>query len=104
LSNSFDEDGKCFARDGLLETSIPSLFDAHGSADGLMETFISKEFIIHNIVIFVMMMFHTPHASSELRSLDYNIMKIETMNFLPIKFDGDILFEFPLNLQANGAF
>jgi hypothetical protein len=49
-------------------------------------------------------MSHTPHASNEVRSLDYNIKIIETMNFLLVKFDGDILFEFPRNPQANGAF
>jgi hypothetical protein len=45
-------------------------FDAHCLADGVMETFISKEFIIHNIVIFVITIFYTPHASNELRFLD----------------------------------
>ncbi len=104
LSNSFDEDGKCFVRDGLFETLIPFLSDAHCSVDGLMETFISKEFIIHNIIVYVIMMFHTPHAFNELRSLDYNIMRIEMMNFLLVRFDVDILFEFPLNPQTNGAF
>lgn len=102
MSNSFDEDGKCFARDGLFETSIPFPFDAYCSTDGPMETFILREFVIHNIVIFMIMMSHTPHAFNELRSLDYNIMIIEMMNFLPVRFDGDILFELPLNPQANG--
>ncbi len=70
MNNSFDEDGKCVVRDGLFETLILFPFDAHCLADGVMETFISKEFIIHNIVIFVITIFYTPHASNELRFLD----------------------------------
>ncbi len=38
-------------------------------------------------------MFQIPHASIELRSLNYDNTKIENFLCLPMKFDGDILFE-----------
>jgi hypothetical protein len=37
----------------------------------------------------------TPHASFELKSLDYGAITIEIVNYLPTKFNGDILFELP---------
>jgi hypothetical protein len=40
-------------------------------------------------------MFQAPHAFNELRSLDYSTMKIEVLNFLPIKFNSDVLFVLP---------
>jgi hypothetical protein len=40
--------------------------------------------------------FLTPHASSKLKSLDYSAITIEFVYCLPTKFNGDILFEFPL--------
>jgi hypothetical protein len=36
------------------------------------------------------------HTSNKLKSLDYVTMRIEAINFLPMKFDGDVLFELPL--------
>jgi hypothetical protein len=37
----------------------------------------------------------TPQGCSELKSLDYSAIIIEFVNYLPIKFNGDILFELP---------
>jgi hypothetical protein len=35
----------------------------------------------------------TPHTCSKLKSFDYGAIKIEFVNCLPTKFNGDILFE-----------
>jgi hypothetical protein len=37
----------------------------------------------------------TLHICLELKSLDYEVIWIELVNYLPTKFNGDILFEFP---------
>jgi hypothetical protein len=36
-----------------------------------------------------------PRISFELKSLNYDVIKIEFVNCLPTKFNGDILFELP---------
>jgi hypothetical protein len=35
------------------------------------------------------------HICFELKSLNYEVITIELVNYLPIKFNGDILFELP---------
>jgi hypothetical protein len=37
----------------------------------------------------------TSQVFSKLKSLNYNAITIEFVNYLPTKFDGDILFEIP---------
>jgi hypothetical protein len=37
----------------------------------------------------------TLQVSSKLKSLNYNAVTIEFVNYLPTKFNGDILFEIP---------
>jgi hypothetical protein len=37
----------------------------------------------------------TSHTSFKLKSLDYCAITIEFVNYLPTKFNGDILFELP---------
>jgi len=44
------------------------------------------------------------HATNEVKSLDYNKMRIEVVNFFLVRFDVDILFDFTPSTQANGAF
>ncbi len=44
----------------------------------------------------------TPHASSKLKSFNYNAITIEFMNCLPTKFNGDILFELPAMCHPLG--
>jgi hypothetical protein len=44
----------------------------------------------------------TPHASFELKSLDYGRITIEFMNCFPTKFNGDILFELSLVRHSLG--
>jgi hypothetical protein len=46
----------------------------------------------------------TPHVCSELKSLEYSAITIEFVNYLPTKFNGDILFEFPLIRHPLGHF
>jgi hypothetical protein len=48
-----------------------------------------------NIVDLLKTMSLTPHACSELKSFDYWAITIEFVNYLPTKFNGDILFELP---------
>jgi hypothetical protein len=38
-------------------------------------------------------MFVTPHSSNELRSLDYNKIKIQNVSFFPITFNDDVIFK-----------
>jgi hypothetical protein len=38
-------------------------------------------------------MFVAPHSSNELRSVDYNKIKVQYVSSLPITFDNDIIFE-----------
>jgi hypothetical protein len=49
-------------------------------------------------------MFLTPHARFELKSLEYGAITIELVNYLPTKFDGDILFELHLVSHLLGHF
>jgi hypothetical protein len=46
----------------------------------------------------------TLHACFKLKSLDYGAITIEFVNCLPIKFNGDILFELPLIRRPLGQF
>jgi len=46
----------------------------------------------------------TPHASFELKSLDYGPIIIEFMNCFPTKFNGDILFELSFVRHLLGHF
>jgi hypothetical protein len=44
----------------------------------------------------------TPHVCFELKSFDYSVVTIEFLKFLPIKFNGDILFELLLVCHPLG--
>jgi hypothetical protein len=46
----------------------------------------------------------TLHACFELKSLDYSAITIEFVNYLPTKFNGDILFELFHVRQPLGHF
>ncbi len=46
----------------------------------------------------------TPQACSELKSLEYGAIIIEFVNCLPIKFNGDVLFELPPICHPLGHF
>jgi hypothetical protein len=46
----------------------------------------------------------TPHASFELKSLDYGPITIEFTNCFPIEFNGDILFELSLVHHSLGHY
>jgi hypothetical protein len=46
----------------------------------------------------------TPHVCFELKSLEYCAITIEFVNYFPTKFNGDILFEFPLIRHPLGHF
>jgi hypothetical protein len=78
--------------------------NAHYSINALLKTSTSYEPTVHNIVISLKAMFHIPHVSNELKSLDYNTGKIENMHFLPMSFDGDVVFEFFLVRRPMGIF
>jgi hypothetical protein len=49
----------------------------------------------HNVVDLLKAMSLTLHTRYESKSLNYNAIIIEFVNYLPIKFNGDILFELP---------
>jgi hypothetical protein len=51
--------------------------------------------VVHNVVDLLKAMFQIWHTYIELRSLYYVTMKIKVINFLLVKFDGDMLFELP---------
>ncbi len=57
-----------------------------------------------SVVNFMKAMSMTPHASFELKSLDYGAITIEIVNYLPTKFNGDILFELPHMRHSLGHF
>jgi len=46
----------------------------------------------------------TPHTCFELKSFNYKAITIEFVNCLPIKINGDILFELPLVCHLLGHF
>jgi hypothetical protein len=48
-----------------------------------------------SVVDLLKVMYLTLHTYFELKSLDYGAITIEFMNCLPIKFNGDILYELP---------
>jgi hypothetical protein len=51
--------------------------------------------VVCSVVDLLKEMSQIQHIYNELKSLDYAIMRNETINFLPMKFDSDVLFEFP---------
>ncbi len=51
--------------------------------------------VCHNVVDLLKVMSLTLHNYSKLKYLNYNVIIIEFVNCLPIKFNGDILFELP---------
>jgi hypothetical protein len=40
------------------------------------------------------------HASNKLQNLDYNNIPFQKVQFLPIAFDGDVIFELPPMLST----
>ncbi len=86
--------GIFIVKTSLFEMFNPFPSNAHYSINASLKTSTSYKPIVHNIVISLKVMFHIPHAFNELMSLKYNTRKIENMHFLPMSFDGDILFEF----------
>lgn len=77
-------------------------------SQGPSETFVLVLPILTNVVCSVVdllkAMSQIQHISNKLKFLDYATLKIEIVNFIPMKLDGDMLFELPLYLQANGSF
>jgi hypothetical protein len=59
--------------------------------------------IMCNVVDLLKAMSQIRHTSNELRSLDYVTMKIEAINFLPMKFDDDVMFELPPLYKPMGV-
>jgi len=57
-----------------------------------------------NIIESLKAMSLTPHASFELKSLDYGPITIEFMNYFPTKFNRDILFELSFVRHLSGHF
>ncbi len=57
-----------------------------------------------NVVDSLKAMSLTLHACFELKSLDYGAIIIEFVNYFPIKFNGEILFELPLFHHPLGQF
>jgi hypothetical protein len=49
-------------------------------------------------------MFLTSHTCFELKPLDYMAITIKFVNYLPSKFNGDMLFELPLVCHPLGHF
>jgi hypothetical protein len=50
---------------------------------------------MRSVVDLLKAMLQIRHTFNELRSLDYVTMKIEAVNFLPMKFNNDVMFELP---------
>jgi hypothetical protein len=50
---------------------------------------------MRSVVDLLKAMLQIRHTFNELRSLDYVTMKIEAINFLPMKFNNDVMFELP---------
>jgi hypothetical protein len=59
--------------------------------------------VVRSVVDLLKEMSQIQHIYNELRSLDYATMRIETINFLPMKFNNDVLFEFPLVCKPMGV-
>jgi len=59
--------------------------------------------VVRNVVDSLKAMSQIRHTFNELKSLDYAIMRIEAIDFLPMKFDGDVLFELPLVYKPMGV-
>jgi hypothetical protein len=59
--------------------------------------------VVRNFVDSLKVVSQIRHTSNELKPLDYVIMRIEVINFLPMKFDGDVLFELPLVYTLMGV-
>ncbi len=60
-----------------------------------MLVFLTLTSVVRSVVDLLKAMSQIWHTFNELRSLNYAKMRIEVVNFLPVKFDGDMLFEFP---------
>jgi hypothetical protein len=59
--------------------------------------------IMRSVVDLLKAMLQIQHTSNELRSLDSAIMKFEAINFLPMKFDNNVLFELPPLYKPMGV-
>jgi hypothetical protein len=49
-------------------------------------------------------MFFAPHATFELKEVNYNTFCIKNVPCIPSTFDGDVLFELPPINNPNGHF
>ncbi len=49
-------------------------------------------------------MYFAPHATFELREVNYNTLHIKNVPYIPRTFDGDVLFEPPLVNNPDGHF
>ncbi len=61
----------------------------------LVLVFLTLTNVVRSVVDLLKAMSQIWHTPNELRSLDYVTMIIEIVNFLPVKFDGNMLFELP---------
>ncbi len=59
--------------------------------------------IVRSVVDSLKEMSQIRHTSNKLRSLEYVTMRVEVINFLPMKFDGDVLFELPPIYKPMGV-
>jgi len=75
---------------------------SQGPSETPMLVLLTSTNIVHNVVDLLKMMSQIQHTSNKLRSLDYATMKI-VVNFLPMKFNSDVLFEFPPVYKLMGV-
>lgn len=111
--NPISHDSKFFVL--LVESSFINLCDFSKEEDPSLLDVVVPEYVkfwpvkeqpphldVPQCCRFVEVMFLTLHACSKLKSLNYNSIIIEFVNYLPMKFNGEILFELPLVCQSLG--
>jgi hypothetical protein len=76
---------------------------SQGPSETLMLVLPTLTSVMHSVVDSLKAMSQIWHTSNELRFLHYAAFRIEAINFLPMKFDNDMLFEFPLVCKPMGV-
>lgn len=95
LDNLSNEDGNFGIDSNMQETCEQETFVSQGPSETHVLVSRTSTSVVRNVVDSLKAMLQIQHTSNELRSLDYATMKIEVINFLLMKFDGDVLFELP---------
>jgi hypothetical protein len=103
LSDLSNENGNFGIGSNVFDACEQKIILSQGPSETHVLVLLNSTCVMCNDVDSLKAMSQIQHTFNKLRFLDYVTMKIEGINFLPIKFDGDMLFELPPIYKPMGV-